>query len=135
MASPRLKIDFARMFGDRRIGFEYHAFRRLMDALIGGLGCMAHGARNPEEHMFSALRRWLAMQGSAAWHMAQRPSTVSRTAGKCDEATKASFAADAAGSPVSTFGTVESHMMMMKRMAAASHVQVGLPLRACIVLK
>ena len=67
--------------------------------------------------------------------MAQRPSTVSRTAGKWLEAMKASPAADTFASPVSTFGTVDSQMTTTNSTAAASQVQVGLPFRACTVLK
>ncbi len=62
--------------------------------------------------------------------MAQRPSTVSRTAGKCVEAMKTSPAVDTFASPVSTFGTVDSHMMMTNSTAATIQVQVGLPFRA-----
>jgi len=47
----------------------------------------------------------------------------------------AADAADVFGSPVSTFGTVDSQMMIMNSTAAPSQVQVGLPLRACTVLK
>ncbi len=74
--------------------------------------------------------------GSRAWHMEQRPSTVSRTLEKSGDATTASTAVEALASPPSerTLGTVESHMMAMNRSTVASHVQVGLPLLAWRVL-
>ena len=46
-----------------------------------------------------------------------------------------SDAAEVFGSPVRTLGTVDSQMMIMNSTAAPSQVQVGLPLRACTVLK
>ncbi|MOA17627.1 hypothetical protein D3C78_1378910 [compost metagenome] len=45
-----------------------------------------------------------------------------------------SVAAFCSSSPVSTFGTVESHMMTMKMRAVSSQVHVGFPLRAWVVL-
>ena len=109
MAAAGLQVDLAGMLGDRRVGVQHHALRRVVDALIGRLGRMAHGA--------------------AAEHGVAHGREMRRG----DE--RLSAAADAFGSPVSTFGTVDSQMMMMNRIDGASQVQVGLPLRAWMVLK
>jgi hypothetical protein len=111
MGPPGLEIDLASMRGDLRVGLQHHTLRR-------------DGQARPER-----LR---------AWHIEQRPSTMSRTSSKPAASTKLVSWAGARRRLHWLLGTapaVESQTIATKITAVAPRSTRAGPCRACIVLK
>ncbi len=111
MRAAGLQVDFASVGGDCSIAIEGDALRRAGNAFIGGFGGMAHHAARAD-HVLGRIEM--------------------RVAGKALECGGDGTCIVLAAAE--HLRTVESHMIKMKMMAVRAQVQVGLPLRAWVVL-